>query len=106
MVNTDMQSNELLTEFIKALDEEIEAIKAGALYPYCKDVKLYKCPTGVRGEMRTYSIFGAMNGVTDGGGTLLKNRTQIRRSDERRLAPKHLSASLGKVVRNLMSRIK
>lgn len=63
--------------------EEIEAIKAGALYPYCKNVKLYKCPTGVRGEMRTYSIFGAMNGVNDGGGTLLKNREQIGRPSER-----------------------
>ena len=39
------------------------AIKVGALYPYCKSVKLYRCPTGVRGEMRTYTITDAMNGL-------------------------------------------
>ena len=75
-------------------EEQIEAIKDGALYPYCKNVKIYKCPTGERGEMRTYSIFGAMNGVDDGGGTVLKNRMQIRRPgsravfiDEGRISP-------------------
>lgn len=39
------------------------AIRAGALYPYCKSVKLYRCPTGVRGEMRTYTNTDAMNGL-------------------------------------------
>ena len=59
--------------------QQIEAIKAGALYPYCPNVKLYKCPTGERGEFRTYSIFGAMNGINHGGGNnpVLKNRMQI-----------------------------
>ena len=33
MVNTNKQSYELLTEFIKALDEEIKAIKAGKSSP-------------------------------------------------------------------------
>jgi len=40
-----------------------KAIRAGALYPYCKDENLYRCPTGVRGEMRTYTITDAMNGL-------------------------------------------
>ena len=43
------------------------AIRAGALYPYCKSVKLYRCPTGVRGEMRTYTITDAMNGLRRDG---------------------------------------
>jgi len=43
------------------------AIKVGALYPYCKSVKLYRCPTGVRGEMRTYTITDAMNGLRRDG---------------------------------------
>ncbi len=34
----------------------IEAIKIGMLYPYSKNIKLYRCPTGKRGEVRTYSI--------------------------------------------------
>jgi len=46
-----------------AEDMQIRAIKAGALYPYVKNEKLYKCPTGVRGEMRTYSIVDSMNGL-------------------------------------------
>jgi len=42
---------------------QIKAIKLGALYPYCKDENLYRCPTGIRGEMRTYTITDAMNGL-------------------------------------------
>ena len=41
---------------------QINAIKAGALFPYCKDEMLYRCPTGIRGEMRTYTITDSMNG--------------------------------------------
>ena len=44
-------------------ETQIKAIKAGALYPYCKDEMLYRCPTGIRGEMRTYTITDAMNGL-------------------------------------------
>ncbi len=43
---------------------QTEAIKAGALWPYCKNLKLYRCPTGQRGEMLTYSIMDGMNGLT------------------------------------------
>jgi len=45
---------------------QLQAIRAGALYPYCKKETLYRCPTGVRGEMRTYSIGDSMNGLTSG----------------------------------------
>lgn len=46
------------------LPEEIQlsAIRSGALYPYINNEKLYHCPTGVRGEMRNYSIVDSMNG--------------------------------------------
>ena len=50
-----------------AIDVQIRAIKAGALYPYCKNEKLYRCPTGVRGEMRTYTIGDSMNGLRRDG---------------------------------------
>lgn len=46
---------------------QIRAIKAGALYDYCKDEMLYRCPTGMRGEMRTYTITDAMNGLRRDG---------------------------------------
>jgi prepilin-type N-terminal cleavage/methylation domain-containing protein/prepilin-type processing-associated H-X9-DG protein len=50
------------------LPQELQkrAIRAGALFSYCKNETLYRCPTGVRGEMRTYTITDAMNGLTSG----------------------------------------
>jgi len=50
-------------------DIQMEAIRAGALFPYCKAEKVYRCPTGVRGEMRTYSTAYGMNGCFDAAGT-------------------------------------
>ena len=29
-------------------EDQIAAIQQGALWPYCRDVKLYRCPTGFR----------------------------------------------------------
>jgi len=42
---------------------QYRAIRAGALWPYTKKETLYRCPTGVRGEMRTYTITDAINGL-------------------------------------------
>ena len=68
-----------------SIEKQIEAMKAGMLYKYCSNLKAYKCPTGIRGEMRTYSIVSSMN--TNPGsswkGTVLKNRMQIRRPGQR-----------------------
>lgn len=46
-----------------------EAIRVGALYKYCAAEDVYRCPTGVRGEMRTYSTGYGMNGCFDAAGT-------------------------------------
>ena len=46
-----------------AQDLQKRAIRAGALFQYCKDEDLYRCPTGMKGEMRTYTITDAMNGL-------------------------------------------
>jgi len=61
------------------------AIMSGMLYPYCSNLKLYKCPTGVRGEMRTYSIVSSMNTIPGGSwkGTVLKNKELIPRPGDR-----------------------
>jgi prepilin-type N-terminal cleavage/methylation domain-containing protein/prepilin-type processing-associated H-X9-DG protein len=45
-----------------SLEEKKQGIKDGKLYRYLKDLKLYKCPTGVRGEVLTYAIVDSMNG--------------------------------------------
>ena len=43
---------------------QLDWIKGGQLYPYLKgDLNLYRCPTGRRGELITYSISDAMNGI-------------------------------------------
>ncbi len=70
---------------VDRLDKEIQmwAIEAGALYTYCKNVKLYRCPTGLKGEMLTYAVMDGMNGVPrdgankDNPGVWIKRRTEI-----------------------------
>jgi prepilin-type N-terminal cleavage/methylation domain-containing protein/prepilin-type processing-associated H-X9-DG protein len=61
--------------------DQINAVKTGALFRYCNSTKLYKCPTGLRGEMRTYSIVDSMNGWPSG--PRVKNRMDITKPGER-----------------------
>jgi len=58
----------------RPLDIQKQAIRAGALFPYCKAEKVYRCPTGIRGEMRTYSTAYGMNGCFDASGTYNGNK--------------------------------
>ncbi|MHC4166341.1 MAG: prepilin-type N-terminal cleavage/methylation domain-containing protein [Planctomycetota bacterium] len=58
----------------RPLRTQKQAIRAGALFPYCAAEKVYRCPTGVRGEMRTYSTGYGMNGCFDATGTYSGNR--------------------------------
>ena len=64
-------------------EEQKEHIKHGTLFPYCKNIKLYKCPTGVRGEMLTYALSSGMNGGHEETGPVLYHMKQIRRPYER-----------------------
>jgi len=62
-----------------------DRIRDGLLYPYCPNVSLFKCPTGIRGEVVTYSIPDAMNGyyAIQGAKEQIKTlRTQIRNPTE------------------------
>jgi len=78
-------------------EARIDGIQSGLLFPYCPNIKLYKCPTGVRGEVVTYAAVDSMNGhdaIPGAEGQVLKNRVQIRRPgqravylDEGRLSP-------------------
>ncbi|MDH7598037.1 MAG: prepilin-type N-terminal cleavage/methylation domain-containing protein [Sedimentisphaerales bacterium] len=69
------------------LEEQTQdRIRTGRLFPYCHNVKLYKCPTGVRGEAVTYSIPDAMNGYDGVPGTkdlMIYRRQQIRNASSR-----------------------
>jgi len=66
-------------------DIQIEEIMKGALWPYCLNVKLYKCPTGHRGHMLTYAAMDGVNGLPRSGqGTIedvhwIKNMMAFRR---------------------------
>jgi len=63
-----------------------EHLKDGILYKYCEDVDIFKCPTGIRGEVLTYAIVDAMNGATSIPGTkdlMIKRLSQVRRQSER-----------------------
>lgn len=67
--------------------EQIAGIKQGALWPYVKNTKLYRCPTGTRGEMLTYSVMDGVNGVarekTIQDGVWAKRMSDIRNKSER-----------------------
>jgi prepilin-type processing-associated H-X9-DG protein len=64
-----------------------KAIKQGALWPYCKDLKLYHCPSGYSYELRNYTIVDGMNGRqrngTKEGIQWIKKMEQIRRPTRR-----------------------
>ena len=62
------------------IDVQIEAMKSGMLYPYCRILKLYRCPTGLLGEMRTYSIVSSMNTIVGSSwkGKVFKSNLDIR----------------------------
>jgi prepilin-type processing-associated H-X9-DG protein len=64
-----------------------DAIRDGALWPYCQELKLYRCPTGYPGEIRNYAIVDGMNGLrragTIAGVHWIKNMTQILEPGDR-----------------------
>jgi hypothetical protein len=57
------------------------AIDSGALWKYVNDYNIYRCPVGNKGEMITYVIVDAANGLprngTEAAGVWLKNGSQI-----------------------------
>lgn len=65
-------------------------IRNGALWPYVQSEKIYRCPTGKRGEAFTYSIMFSMNAVNHPWsqgivGAHVKKRNEIRPSPATRL---------------------
>jgi prepilin-type processing-associated H-X9-DG protein len=67
-----------------SLDAKLQAIKGGALWPYCMNIKLYKCPLGIWGETRSYCVVDAMNcRGWDVDRLMLKKITDILNPSER-----------------------
>jgi prepilin-type processing-associated H-X9-DG protein len=48
-------------------DDQRLAIQSGALWPFCPELNLYRCPTAFRGELLTYAIVHSMNGNPPAG---------------------------------------
>jgi prepilin-type N-terminal cleavage/methylation domain-containing protein/prepilin-type processing-associated H-X9-DG protein len=43
-------------------------IKVGAMWPYVRELKLFSCPTGTRGELVTYAAMDGANGLNANNG--------------------------------------
>jgi len=64
---------------------KLEGLRTGGLFKYVKEEKLFKCPTGVRGEIITYAITDAMNGHRGhmNGITTVTKRSKIKTPSSR-----------------------
>ena len=65
------------------VEDQILAIEQGALFPFVKNIKVYRCPVAKPHEMRSYSTSHAMNGASFDGGPVVTNRYKIKRPAER-----------------------
>jgi len=67
-------------------EDQKVAIREGRLWPYVREEGLYKCPTGVRGQLITYAIMDSMDGLRasrDQGSPFETNRLNIQKMAER-----------------------
>ncbi|OHB62271.1 MAG: hypothetical protein A2Y76_05380 [Planctomycetes bacterium RBG_13_60_9] len=69
-------------------EQRIDGIQRGAMWRYVGQLKIYRCPTGIRGEVNTYAIVDAMNGAMSSIPAVppklyIKRKTQIPRPGER-----------------------
>lgn len=51
---------------------QIAGIKAGALWSYIREPKVYSCPTGTKGELVTYAAMDSVNGLISNRGDVTK----------------------------------
>ena len=82
------------TNWCDVLPEDCQkcAMQSGALWRYIKDSQIYHCPTGLKGQLVTYTIMDSMNGLGDAcrgvppaqlRAFINKNRNQIKQASER-----------------------
>lgn len=88
LVNANTHDRDAWVQWERSYTEDTkeEAIVNGALYSYCPEKRLYKCPSGIRGEVVTYSIIDAMNGhlaIPNATPDPVKNRNDIRNASSR-----------------------
>jgi len=66
-----------------SIEDQILAIEAGVMFPFVKNIKVFRCPVAKSHEMRSYSMSHAMNGASFDGGPVLKNRFKIKNPAQR-----------------------
>jgi len=71
-VDYDKNPPKMLTEA-----QQKNAIDKGALWSYCKNYKLYNCPTGIKNQFLTYSIMDGMNGRAEYRDPVVKSDPSI-----------------------------
>lgn len=67
-------------------EEQKDNIQKGALWPYVKQLDIYRCPHGEKDKLRTYSIVDGLNSIHWMAGTqniLVKKITELRTLAER-----------------------
>ncbi|MBN2591069.1 MAG: prepilin-type N-terminal cleavage/methylation domain-containing protein [Sedimentisphaerales bacterium] len=64
-------------------EDQRKAMRIGTLWNYTKEEGVYKCPTGMRGSLITYSVMDAMNGLTRQGSPMVTNMMNIKRPANR-----------------------
>jgi len=65
--------------------DQIKGIQDGALWPYVRELDLYQCPTGYRGELLTYGMMISSNGRSVDGSPQFKKRILVPQPSERLL---------------------
>jgi len=88
LVRGEARGNDGWAQWDEGYDERTQerAVERGRLYKHCPNKKLYRCPSGIRGQVITYSIVDAMNGHDAIAGATpapLKNRSDIRHPSAR-----------------------
>jgi prepilin-type N-terminal cleavage/methylation domain-containing protein/prepilin-type processing-associated H-X9-DG protein len=63
--------------------DQVKGIQSGLLWPYVKQLGLFKCPSGFRGELLTYAMMIASNGRSVDGSPVWKRRLQVPQPAER-----------------------
>ncbi|MHC4084948.1 MAG: prepilin-type N-terminal cleavage/methylation domain-containing protein [Planctomycetota bacterium] len=68
-------------------DRQRTAVREGAMWPYAKSLKVYRCPTGLAGQEVTYAAMDGVNGLKRGGCNQdvqwMKNINAVRRPNSR-----------------------
>ncbi|MCX5646425.1 MAG: prepilin-type N-terminal cleavage/methylation domain-containing protein [Phycisphaerae bacterium] len=65
------------------VEDQVAAIRAGALYRYASTEKVYRCPVAAKYEMLTYGSAPSMNGISPENAPIVKNLYRLQHQSTR-----------------------